>query len=792
MKWIFFSLLLVLVFLFMIYIYGLFFRPQNHSKEWFPFKPDPSLSLPPKDDFRICVFQSLMASSTVQKHNQQVCAQHHIGYVLLPKGKNELSHLYHVMASDTFPYLLYLGSHQRLDDDQHLNDRLNRLITQAGDVDLILGWESLDRLPSKEFLLFRSSGRDWCLHKLRQLYDKGVSSLLDPVYFHPDPNQFWKTRISFLKEGLPLWIGPICIYHPNSISRITRTEKDLPPKNTLYPFAPMKEHFVEISPTPLPENIITHSPRIPHVMFQSMETTLITSEMYHYSHLPLKTLNPKYRYIFVDALQGRSFLQKHFSPIVLNAYHKLLPGAYKTDLLRYCLLYIYGGIYCDSHFVPMVPFSSYITEDLDFICPTDPLNGLWQGFFGCSPRQRFLWDAIQRISRDVMDEETFPHSILALTGPQRLGECLNRFLQRSPTTSFLPGIYKKNRFVYKILCFSGSCHSRPFITDLSGHQLAMNKIIDHDDIPDRFFLLKPYPQHYSEMHNQKKIYKPVLTRPPYLKKEWVRDLRHRKVYSFSPIFNEISVLRFRMEELWDEVDKFIVVEANLTHAGHPKPMYLLESGMCEDPRYKQKLIRKELIYPPSMNAENVPTGWDREKKSKTILYDIVHEMGLDDHDLLIFSDLDEVPDPSLIHRLRGCMPTKKTIQIPSHWFNYGWNYYLGSWDQTILFTTWKCFRQMKRQDRFCDFKPSIHVPYDPEGQMGWHVSYFLPMDQILEKIKIQSTFEGSHLMKYIHQPQILREEIENGIAVNTNQKVRSRPFRGLYPKHKHLLQNTPT
>ena len=41
------------------------------------------------------------------------------------------------------------------------------------------------------------------------------------------------------------------------------------------------------------------------------------------------------------------FIKSHFSKRVLYAYDKLIPGAFKADLWRYCIIYINGGIYID-------------------------------------------------------------------------------------------------------------------------------------------------------------------------------------------------------------------------------------------------------------------------------------------------------------------------------------------------------------------------------------------------------------------------------------------------------------
>ena len=86
---------------------------------------------------------------------------------------------------------------------------------------------------------------------------------------------------------------------------------------------------------------------IPKIIHQTFETT----------HKPVgmakaceswKVNNPDYKYIFYDAQQRIDFIKQNFQRPVLTAYSDIIPGAFKADLFRYCVLYIKGGIYADS------------------------------------------------------------------------------------------------------------------------------------------------------------------------------------------------------------------------------------------------------------------------------------------------------------------------------------------------------------------------------------------------------------------------------------------------------------
>lgn len=60
-------------------------------------------------------------------------------------------------------------------------------------------------------------------------------------------------------------------------------------------------------------------------------------------------MNPNWRFVFYDDQDIQEFLRQYFPFRVVNAYKKINPkyGASRADFFRYCVLYIYGGVYLD-------------------------------------------------------------------------------------------------------------------------------------------------------------------------------------------------------------------------------------------------------------------------------------------------------------------------------------------------------------------------------------------------------------------------------------------------------------
>jgi hypothetical protein len=64
---------------------------------------------------------------------------------------------------------------------------------------------------------------------------------------------------------------------------------------------------------------------------------------------------PRYDYQFLDDDAAWNFLEAHFVQDVLNRFRELKRGSHKADLLRYCLLFIHGGVYLDIDTVLVAP-----------------------------------------------------------------------------------------------------------------------------------------------------------------------------------------------------------------------------------------------------------------------------------------------------------------------------------------------------------------------------------------------------------------------------------------------------
>jgi len=143
----------------------------------------------------------------------------------------------------------------------------------------------------------------------------------------------------------------------------------------------------------------------------------------------LKRDNPEFEHHLFDDNDCREFIKHHFHEEVLSAYDKLIPGAYKADLWRCCVLYINGGIYLDIKLQCINGFKLIeLTKKSHLVKDRVRLLSIYNALMVCKKESPFLWKAIYRI---VINAHTkfYGNDPLEPTGPIMLGNLIlkNKF-----------------------------------------------------------------------------------------------------------------------------------------------------------------------------------------------------------------------------------------------------------------------------------------------------------------------------------------------------------------------------
>ena len=116
-----------------------------------------------------------------------------------------------------------------------------------------------------------------------------------------------------------------------------------------------------------------------------------------------------------------------------------------------------------------------------------------------------------------------------------------------------------------------------------------------------------------------------------------------------PFFNELDLLEIRLHKLAPVVDRFVLVEATETFTGKPKPLYVQENKE----RFAQFPIEHVVI---DRHPADVVTPWQRENYPRHVLFDRLRAMALSSSDIVLLSDLDEIPRADCVSR---CLQTMR-------------------------------------------------------------------------------------------------------------------------------------
>ena len=108
-----------------------------------------------------------------------------------------------------------------------------------------------------------------------------------------------------------------------------------------------------------------------------------------------------------------------------------------------------------------------------------------------------------------------------------------------------------------------------------------------------------------------------------------------RVFDCFPFYNELDLLELRLHELSDVVDRFIIAEADMTFAGHPKPLNFADHAARFD------VFRDRIDYIVVCDMpKDAPSGWVRQWHQREAMRAAVEHAAPDD--VILLSDSDEI------------------------------------------------------------------------------------------------------------------------------------------------------
>lgn len=220
------------------------------------------------------------------------------------------------------------------------------------------------------------------------------------------------------------------------------------------------------------------------------------------------------------------------------------------------------------------------------------------------------------------------------------------------------------------------------------------------------------------------------------------------IYDCFTFFNELDLLELRLNILKDVVDKFVIVEAPITHRGEPKPLYYAENTN-RFAAFADRIIhvvQSDFPEPPP-HATIREKAWIIENTQRNAIAEGLFKANPDD--TLIISDCDEIPNPDVLKLAIGCNGiTRLAMFSSSYYLNYR-NFSQPFWLLGAQVLSVKTFRDTTTYARlkFNEFVPEFanygptasRIRFAPSTRTlangGWHFSYLGGTAAIRRKIK---------------------------------------------------------
>jgi len=201
-------------------------------------------------------------------------------------------------------------------------------------------------------------------------------------------------------------------------------------------------------------------------------------------------------------------------------------------------------------------------------------------------------------------------------------------------------------------------------------------------------------------------------------------------------FNEFDMLEMRLKLLFDYVDKFVIVEANKTHAGADKPLNF--PAHAERFRWAAEKI---IYYPVQVDTSQLvmdrkAPGYDPKNplRIETAQRSVIINCcaGFDNFDLLVMGDIDEIPSREVFENFRKNDQIRASVPMAcrQEMFYYNLQYLrLETWCGSV-FSTVGMARHVGTQ--YLRDRREYYPRLDPGG---WHLSYFADPQGIVAKIQ---------------------------------------------------------
>ncbi|KAD5961174.1 hypothetical protein E3N88_12647 [Mikania micrantha] len=222
----------------------------------------------------------------------------------------------------------------------------------------------------------------------------------------------------------------------------------------------------------------------------------------------------------------------------------------------------------------------------------------------------------------------------------------------------------------------------------------------------------------------------------------------RRVYDAVLFSNEIDMLTIRWKELYPYITQFVLLESNSTFTSIPKKLNFAIN------RDKFEFIEPRLTYGTiGGRFKKGENPFVEEAYQRVGLDHLLRVAGIEDDDLLIMSDVDEIPSAHTIDLLRWCDGPPPIVHL-------NLNNYLYSFEFNLDHKSWRAsvHQYQKGTTRYVHYRQSDYLLADS----GWHCSFcFRKISDFVFKMKAYSHTDRVRFSHYL-DPKRIQKVICNG------------------------------
>lgn len=284
-----------------------------------------------------------------------------------------------------------------------------------------------------------------------------------------------------------------------------------------------------------------------------------------------------------------------------------------------------------------------------------------------------------------------------------------------------------------------------------------------------------------------------------------------RLFDCFTFFNELDLLEIRLETLDSVVDFFVIAEAPITYRADPKPLYF-ELNKQRFAKFLPKI--RHIIVDDLPTEKGFDQNWQRETLQRAAL-----ERGLADardEDIIMLSDLDEIPTPAKIKEAINWHDTLRVFHM--RFFSYFANCESHPGNAYWVGTGMTEYRLAKGRFEYVLKKLPTHLRMRPNASLRKRISMRLKEASILltRSLRIKRIRNGGHHFSWlggadkvlqkrgaisIHGGQVFPEDYltDSGAAKIVNKAIaRARPLDNSMPnilnsiKFEHLIAGLDT